>query len=107
MVYSEIYTEMKTLPEIAEAGNAILIAEGGMGKTFALEEFKKCHPAEIKKLDLALLSGDVQGLRSDIERAADKKYIFIDGLDEAASLCPNLLGILQRTEIPAHIVLAS
>ena len=107
LVHSAIFSSQKMLPEIAEAGNAILVAEGGMGKSFVLHEFKKSRPDDVDIIDLALFLGDVQGLRSAIEDGAEKKFLFIDGLDEAMSLCPTLLRFLHQSKLTAHVILAS
>ena len=106
LVYSEVFA-FKTLPEIAEEGNAIIVAEGGMGKSFVLREFYKGHEDDIELINVVYFESNVPRLESIIEKAADKKYIFIDGLDEASSLCPALIGILKRTKISAHVLLAS
>lgn len=108
LVYSEIFTFLKTLPEIAAAGNAIIIAEGGMGKTFILDEFCKSVPdTEVEKLDLVLYSGNVPRLEQDIENAKTTKYLLIDGVDEATELCPALLQTLKRVNPSAHVIIAS
>ena len=106
LVYSEVFA-FKTLPEIAEEGNAIIVAEGGMGKSFVLREFYKGHEDDIELINVVYFESNVPRLESIIDKAADKKYIFIDGLDEASSLCPALIGILKRTKISAHVLLAS
>ncbi len=108
LVYSEVFTFLKTLPEIAEAGNAIIVAEGGMGKTFVLDEFQKSLPGdEIAKIDLAFYSNNSQRLEQEIKSAKDKKYLLIDGVDEAVDQCPTLLGTLMRVKPSAHVIIAS
>lgn len=108
LVNSTLSTPLKSLFQIAEAGNAILVAEGGMGKTFVLNEFKASFPdAEVEKLELAFYSGYAQGLMEAIERARDKKYLLIDGIDEAPELCSTLLLSLTHTTLPGHVILAS
>lgn len=108
LVHSVLTTPLKSLSEIAETSNAILVAEGGMGKTFVLNEFKSGFSAsEVEKIDLALYAGDVQRLRQAIDRARPKKYLLIDGLDEAPELCPSLLLTLTETPLSGHVILAS
>ena len=108
LVYSEVFTFLKTLPEVAEADHAILIAEGGMGKTFILEEFRKSFSNdEVEKIDLARYGGNVHLLGQDIENGAKKKFLLIDGVDEADELCPTLLLMLTRTNLKAHVIIAS
>lgn len=106
LVYSEVFA-FKTLQKIAEGGNAIIVSEGGMGKSFVLQEFKKAHDDDVELINVVYFEKNVPRLESIIENAAGKKYIFIDGLDEASSLCPALIGILKRTKISAHVLLAS
>lgn len=108
LVNSEVFTFLKTLPDIAESGHAIFIAEGGMGKTFILEEFKNRFSVdEVCKIDLALLSGNPTRLEQDIESGSKKKFLLIDGVDEAVELCPTLLLMLMRADLKAHVIIAS
>ena len=107
LIHSRMIAPLKTLPEIAEAGNAILVAEGGLGKTFVLEEFQKSRPNDVALLYAAYHVGNLPGLKSAIEESANKKFLLIDGLDEAMELCPALIGILQQTKLQAHVVLTS
>ena len=106
LVYSELF-DFKTLPEIVEDGNAIIVAEGGMGKSFVLQEFRKAHADDVELINVVYYDKNATGLEDKLEGAADKKYIFIDGLDEASSLCATLIGILQQVKISAHVLLAS
>lgn len=107
LVRSHWESPLKTLPEIAEAGNAILIAECGMGKTFALEEFKKGHPDDVELLYASRFLGKPERLEEAIEKAAGKKYLLIDGLDEAVELCTDLYWFLQQAHLTGHVVLSS
>ena len=106
LVYSEVFT-FKTLSKIAEDGNAIIVAEGGMGKSFVLREFYKGHEDDVELINVVYFEKNVPKLEAIIEAAARKKYIFIDGLDEAPSLCATLIGVLKRTRISAHVLLSS
>ena len=106
LVYSELF-DFKTLPEIVEDGNAIIVAEGGMGKSFVLQEFRKAHADDVELINVVYYDKNATGLEDKLEGAADKKHIFIDGLDEASSLCATLIGILQQVKISAHVLLAS
>ena len=72
LVYSEVFA-FKTLPKIAEDGNAIIVAEGGMGKSFVLREFYKGHEDDIELINVVYFESNVPRLESIIEKAADKK----------------------------------
>ena len=85
LVYSEAFA-FKTLSKIAEDGNAIIVAEGGMGKSFVLREFYKGREDYVELINVVYFEKNVPKLEAIIEEAARKKYIFIDGLDEAPSL---------------------
>ena len=107
LVRSSILQPMETLGAIAEKGNAIIVAEGGMGKTFVLNEFSESHQDIVALLHLAYYAGSVPELKRDVENAADKKYLFLDGLDEVPELCLPLVKILQDAKPAAHVLLAS
>lgn len=62
---------------------------------------------KLKKIDLAWYSGDIQGLRQTLESARDKKYLLIDGIDEAPELCPFLVRSLMAISLSGHVILAS
>lgn len=99
---------LKTFTEIAESGNAIIVAEGGMGKSFILEKFKKTLSSNsVTKLDLAFYQENASELREDIINGCKSEYLFLDGVDEAPNLCPVLLRTLKDVPSSAHIVLAS
>ncbi len=79
-----------------------------MGKTFVLNEFKSGFTnAEVEKIDLIFCSGYVQRLMDSVERGCNKKFLLIDGIDEAPELCPSLLGALMEKSLPCHVILAS
>ncbi len=108
LVPPSILNPLKTLPEIAEAGNAIIVAEGGMGKTFVLDDFANSLPSEeVKKINFAFYSNNPYRLERDIESIAEQKFLLVDGVDEARELCPTLLHTLIRVKLSAHVIIAS
>ena len=99
---------LKTLPKIMEEGSAIIIAEGGMGKTFLLDEMEQFYPSEdVLKLDLVLYVNDEGGLKDHIRSANSKKYLLIDSFDEAIQLASCLLKELKSLGGSVHVILAS
>lgn len=99
---------LKTLPEIMKEGSAIIIAEGGMGKTFLLDEMQQFYPSEdVLKLDLVLYVNDEGGLKDHIRSANSKKYLLIDSFDEAIQLANCLLNELKSLGGSVHVIFAS
>lgn len=107
LIPSSIIHPLKTVEAIAEKDNAIVVAEGGMGKTFVLNEFWESHRDIAELLHLAYYAGNVPELKRDVENVSGKKYLFLDGLDEAPELCLPLVKILQDAKPSAHVLLAS
>ena len=104
------YKELKTFDEIVRDGHAIIVAEGGMGKSHIQREFCKTlgDKSRYARLELVSSADDVQGLKEAIKDASqDKEYLFLDGLDEAENLAAVLLGMLQGYDGHAHIIIAS
>ena len=104
------YKELKTFDEIVRDGHAIIVAEGGMGKSHIQREFCETlgDKSRYARLELVSSADDVQGLKEAIKDASqDKEYLFLDGLDEAENLAAVLLGMLQGYDGHAHIIIAS
>ena len=104
------YKELKTFDEIVRNGHAIIVAEGGMGKSHIQREFCETlgDKSRFARLELVSSADDVQGLKEAIKEASqDKEYLFLDGLDEAENLASVLLGVLQNYAGHAHVVIAS
>lgn len=104
------YKELKTFDEIVKDGHAIIVAEGGMGKSHIQRKF--CEALKDKslftRLELVRFIDDVQGLKEAVNDASHgNEYLFLDGLDEAENLAAVLLGVLQDYDGRAHIIIAS
>lgn len=102
------YFRLKTLPEVAETGSFVLVAEGGMGKSFILEEFANGNPENVEKIVLAVFEDDPPRLQTELEaKASCRKWLLLDGLDEAPGLSKTLIRCLQKPGFPARVVIAS
>lgn len=102
------YFRLTTLPEVAEAGSFVLVAEGGMGKSFILRQFEESDPGKVERIELVLFENDSKSLQNELEaKAAPGKCLLLDGLDEATGLCPTLIRCLQRSGFPSRVVIAS
>lgn len=102
------YFRLKTLPEVAEAGSFVLVAEGGMGKSFVLREYEKSDREKVERIELVLFESDSKCLQDELEaKAAPGKCLLLDGLDESPRLCPALIRCLQRPDFPSRVVIAS
>ena len=83
---SEAFKELKTFEEIVKDGNALIVAEGGMGKSYVLGEYRSSlnNKSSISSIELVTYLSDVQGLKEAIRRdSREKEYLFLDGLDES------------------------
>lgn len=77
--------------QFSKLSGAILIAEGGMGKSTLLKQLKGLSPDTTLLMELALYNGDPEGFRSEIKSFLDSssnsiKSIIFDGLDEVQNL---------------------
>ncbi len=105
---SAITDTLKTLPKIIEEGSAIIVAEGGMGKTFLLKEMEQLYASgDVLLLDLSLYVSDTNGLKDCIRSANSKKCLLIDSFDEATQLEGCLLNALKELDGAVHVILAS
>jgi hypothetical protein len=102
-------SELKTIYDIAEQSGAILLAEGGMGKSYVMDELSTSFSSELMmSITLPEYQGDANGLVNDITSLAETiQYIFIDGLDEASELIPSLLRGLKKILFQPKIFIAS
>ena len=110
LVDSNLFKELKSFDEITKAGHTIIVAEGGMGKSYVLQQFCKAQQGQsrITRLDLVSCVNDVQGLKDAVTDASlNKDYLFLDGLDEALDLVGLLARILQDVGNRVHVVIAS
>lgn len=104
------WTALKSFDEIVKAGNAIIVAEGGMGKSHVQRLFCESQqdPSLVKRIELFSYANNEQSLTDAIIAAAhNKEYLFLDGLDEAENLAGALSRVLAEVDGHAHIVLAS
>lgn len=110
LIDSVIFKELKSFDKIVKEGHAIIVAEGGMGKSHVLQEFCQLQhdQSRITRLELVSFTKDIQGLKDAIENAIhDKEYLLLDGLDEALDLASLLSRILKDIGPRVHVVIAS
>ena len=110
LIDSEVFKELKTFEEIVKDGNAIIVAEGGMGKSHVLREYCSSlkQQSSVSKIELVTYLSDVQGLKETIQRdSREKEYLFLDGLDEALDLAEVLARVLGEISCHAHVVITS
>lgn len=101
---------LKSFDEIVKTGNAIIVAEGGMGKSHVQRLFCESRQDQslVKRIELVSYAHNEQCLTDAImEAARNREYLFLDGLDEAENLAGALARILAEIDGHAHIVLAS
>lgn len=101
---------LKTFDDIVNSGNAIIVAEGGMGKSYVQRLFcdSQQNKVHVKLLELVTFVHDVQGLKEAVADACrNNEFLFLDGLDEAVGIAGELLRILQTCDGSAHVVIAS
>lgn len=103
LVYEEFrkYSNIIDLSEFSQLHGAILLAEGGMGKTTFMNQLKSRFPvSQAFMIELGRYSGDPNGLRKDIESFIQtlgiysKPAIIFDGLDEAQDLSKIILRLI-------------
>ncbi len=100
----------KSFDDIVKSGNAIIVAEGGMGKSYAQRLFCKSQQdkSHFKLLELVSYAHDEQELSNAIKTAVrSMDYLFLDGLDEAENLAGALSRLLPEVDDRVRIVLAS
>ena len=108
------YTSLINLEEFTELSGAILLAEGGMGKSTLMRQLKNQFPdGQANLVELGLYSGDPTGLREDINLfvksvASDSaSAIIFDGLDEAVDLSGTILRLIYDIPKTSTIWIAS
>jgi len=108
------YTQLINLDEFAQLPGAILISEGGMGKTTLMDQLKQRFPdGSALMLRLGLYAGDSNGLRNDINDFINalppnsNGVIIFDGLDEAYDLCGAVIRIIQSIPESISVWIAS
>ena len=115
--FSESYrkdTSIKSLEEFAKLPGAILLAEGGMGKTIFMQQLKNQFPdGQAHLVELGRYSADPAGLREDIrpfvqtaENSSTFAFIF-DGLDEAVDLSGAVVDLISEIPDNSTIWIAS
>ena len=110
LIDSELFKELKTFDEIAGQGNAIIVAEGGMGKTHVLRTFCDSLKDEVSYslLDLVKFKGCAPALEEAIKSASQERdYLFLDGLDEEPKLAAPLSRMLEKVDGRAHVIVTS
>ena len=108
------YTSLISLEEFAKLPGAILLAEGGMGKTTFMQQLKNQFPkGRAHLVELGRYSGDPTGLREDIRpfiqtASNSSAFAFIfDGLDEAVDLSGAVLRLISEFPQTSTIWIAS
>ncbi len=108
------YTSLVSLEEFAKLPGAILLAEGGMGKTTFMQQLKNEFPqGRAHLVELGRYSGDPTGLREDIRpfiqtASNGSAFAFIfDGLDEAVNLSGAVLRLISEIPQTSTIWIAS
>jgi hypothetical protein len=110
LIDSDLFKELKSFDKIVKEGNAIIVAEGGMGKSYVLQEFCKSQqdPSRTKLFELVTYGNNASQLESDIRNALlTKACLFLDGLDEAVAHAGLLSRILKDIGTHVHVVIAS
>lgn len=103
-------SNLKNVPDILRLPHgAIIVAEGGMGKTFLMEAIEKCLGTEnVEFIQLPLYQMVFPELFQKLSLIPDtKKYIFIDSLDEARDLILPLSTKLSQLIINKKIIIAT
>ncbi len=108
------YTDLINLQEFAKLPGAILLAEGGMGKTTFMQQLKNQFPkGRAHLVELGRYSGDPNALREDIRpfiqtASNSSAFAFIfDGLDEAEDLSGAVLRLISEFSQTSTIWIAS
>lgn len=103
-------TALLGLNDLASLVGAIIVAEGGMGKSYELRNLEhEFKDDEICFVETIRYLGNPQALGNLITRAAenDKTKILIDGLDEVPELIPFLIASLRNLNSQVNIFIAS
>lgn len=108
------YTSLISLKEFAELSGAILLAEGGMGKSTLMRQLKNQFPdGQANLVELGRYSGDPAGLREDIilfvqtDAKNSASAIIFDGLDEAVDLSGAVSRLIHDIPKTSTIWIAS
>lgn len=105
------YNGLIGLDEFSKLPGAIILAEGGMGKSIVLQQLQSRFPdGKSYLIELGLFAGNPVGLGIEIDScfeisslSATTKYaMLIDGLDEAPELAGAVLQKLRK--LPANVV---
>jgi len=91
---------IKSTTDILNLQGAILVAEGGMGKTYVMDAFASQVPQNSRlKIAVGEYCGNSADLVSELSNIpADIHYIFVDGVDEAPAVIPTLLRKLMAID---------
>ena len=103
-------SNLKNVPDILKLPHgAIIVAEGGMGKTFLMETIEKCLGTEnVEFIQLPLYQMLSSELFQKLSLIPDtKKYIFIDSLDEARDLISPLFIKISQLIVNKKIIIAT
>jgi len=108
------YTSLINLEEFAKLFGAILLAEGGMGKSVLMQQLKKqFFNGQAHLVELGRYWGDPAGLREDItsfvQTGANNSAsaIIFDGFDEAVDLSGVVLRLIHDIPKTSTIWIAS
>lgn len=110
------YTNLITLDQFVKLPGAILLAEGGMGKSILMQQLKNRYPNGYAHLiEPAMFKGDPSGLRADLDSFLSSPAclsstgiaIIVDGLDEAPELAGTILRCFRGLPATATIWIAS
>ena len=91
---------LKSASDILSMRGAILVAEGGMGKTYVMNSFAdRVPPNASKKIAIGEYCGNSAELSLELSNIPDDvHYIFVDGVDEAPTIIPMLLRKLTAID---------
>lgn len=91
---------IKNTSDILALRGAILVAEGGMGKTYIMDFFANQVSQNFRlKIAVGEYCGNNADLASELSNISpDIQYIFIDGVDEAPGVIPTLLQKLMTID---------
>ena len=109
-VKNDCNSNLKNISDILSLSNgAILVAEGGMGKSYLMDAIAKyLGTGKLEFIQLPIYQTVPNELSQVLSSIPDtKKYIFIDGLDEAKDLITLLFLKLPQLIIDKKIIIAS
>ena len=108
------YSNIIDLDEFSQLPGAILLAEGGMGKTTFMTQLENKFPVgQVHLVELGLFLLDPEALRKNIEsflqtiKEDSKPAIIFDGLDEAQDLAGAVLRLLGTIPEGVSVWIAS